>query len=334
MDRMRNLTDVVTIVVVTLFCPGWGPGCSGEEIVDHVDTVALVPDAAAGDGDMAPPADACPSALDVNWPRHDPPPPGWYNVDEDLHSVENGRIGWRYQLGYLHDGPGMAIRQFVDKETGEDLSGGFDAIFMGFSWDRRPVVFDMVVPGPWSVDIHVTTGLTRKIDRIYYGFPGVEIEYLVNDAEWVEDFFHVQGDEEEDIAFVMYGMNDIVGMAEGQRLWKASEDLARMKFNQRVNRGDTFIEAAGATVEGCTYKGRFIYGFVNRITGRGVGAVYDARIGVPNFRVWWTEKSRIEIEYAPDGQLGKRWIFAVKEGKAEVMSMGRFLIDNDGYLTP
>jgi hypothetical protein len=256
----------------------------------------------------------------------------WWRVDPSARTVETDRIKYRYVTGYLHDGQGMAIREFVNKATGENHSAGFDGLWLGSTrmWDNTPVIFNAVVPGSSSVDIHVTTGLTKKIDRLYPGLSGIEIQYLENTSTWTEDFIEVAG-EGTDIAFVMYGMNDIVGFQEGLRVQRESEQLALMRYGHKENYGDTFIEANGSTPAQCDYKGHFIYGFINQKTGRGMGFVYPTAISIPDWRVWWTKANKIEIEFAPQGQTGKRWLYAVTSGKDEVIRVGQGLVDNFGF---
>lgn len=287
-----------------------------------------MPDAAQPDAGVPPDA---PVAIDT-----DAPPEGWYTVSEASRSVEMAPVKWQYAYGYLHGGDpnidlgwgwGWGIRNFVDNETGEDHSGGFDAVYKNYKWDKTPVVVGTPVDRGQFVDIPVTTGLSKKIDRLYYGFAGLEIEYLENTSEWTEDFIHVAG-AENDLVFVMYGMDDVVGMTEGRRLWKESERISVETYGRpKANYGDTFIEANGATVDDCSYQGHFIYGLINRTTGRGIAGVYPTSFTVQDFRIWWTEVNRIEIEFAPNGKIGKRWLFRVDGGRDQVVSLGKALVD-------
>lgn len=283
---------------------------------------AAVPDAAP------PPPDAPSIPVDAA-----PAPEGWFTISAAETSVVTTDARWRYGFGYLHETSGYALRDFLDPDTQEDYSGGFDAHYKNYAWDKTPVQFGTPVEGFNMVAIPVETALTKRIERVYYGFAGLEIEYLENTAEWTEDFIHVAGAEQE-IAFVMYGMNDIVGVSEGKRIWNESALLAYSKYGQKINYGDTFIEANGSTVEQCLYKAHFIYGFINRTTGRGVGAVYPADVTVKDFRIWWTEANRIEIEFAPGGKPSKRWLFRVSGGRDEILRVGKRLVDAGRFVAP
>ncbi len=308
---------------------------------------------AAGEGtDVASNPDAGPgaqgdamSAVDVYAPTPDPvfppgmepfdfrvgaPPADWFSVSEDSLKVQSPSVSWQYKLGYLHETDGVSMRSFIDPDTKEDYSGGFDAAFKNYAWDKAPAAFTSIVPMDRYVDISVTTGLGQKVDRLYYGFAGVELRYVRSDAEWIEDFFHVAG-QPEDIAFVVRGMNDIVGVSEGKRLWQASAALAYEKYGQKVNYGDTFIEANGGKLQDCLYKNHLIYGFINKRTGRGMGAVYPMQISPKDFRMWWTEANRMEIEFAPGGTTGTRWLFRVTKGRDEIIYMGKALVDANGF---
>jgi hypothetical protein len=170
------------------------------------------------------------------------------------------------------------------------------------------------------VDVEVTTGLTQKIDRVYRDKPILELIYLQNDADWTEDFIRVNGTEE-DVTFVMHGAPDVVGLSAGKALWDASEKLCGHNY------GDCFLRANRTTVEACDYKGHFIYGCIDAASGYGSGFVYPTWITVQEWKVWWTETHKLEIEYAPHQKTGRRWIYAVTGGKAEALDMGRWIVD-------
>lgn len=242
----------------------------------------------------------------------------WYTFDVETKTIANGILTIQYGQRYLHNGEGAAITRFEDARTGVNYSLGFDAQYRGQAWDAQPVTLGVPEVNERFADMLVRTGQTDKIDRLYRDVPILEITYSRNLADWTQDFIHTPG-AEADIAFVMDGMADVVSLGQGRALWQAAEAQFGHNF------GDHFITVNGSTVERCMVDGHFIYGFVNRVTGHGLGIVYPAWITTHEWKVWWTEANRIEIEYAPHGNLGRRWIFAVTQGKDEVLEIGRRL---------
>lgn len=245
-----------------------------------------------------------------------------FQISLEQQQIENERVRYRYGHGYLHNGNGVSIQQFVDLYTAKNYAYGFDGHYKD-GWDGPTVDILNVKSTEAYVDVEIQTGLIHKIDRLYHGLPILEIIYQRNEADWTEDFIRADGAEDE-IAFVMYGMADVVGLVQGKALWAASEKRCDHNY------GDCFIAVNGSDVATCTYKGYFIYGFINEQTGHGAGFVYPTWITTCEWKVWWTEQNKIEIEYAPHGQTGKRWIYAVTQGKSEIVSVGQSLVDNDG----
>lgn len=244
----------------------------------------------------------------------------WYHVNVDEKSIENSRIQYRYAGGEF----GMAIQDFINKSTNEDLSYSFDAIGTGYAkYDTTEVEFTQIIPENNSVQIEIKTGKTRKFERIFKDLSVLEIEYLEMNALWIEDKIQVAGDSS-DITFVMYGMKDIVGMTEGKRLWDEAEKACGHNF------GDCFIKANGSTPEKCDYNGYFVYGVINRKTGHGVGFVYPTSITIHDWKVWWDGINQIAIEFFPRGNMGKRWIFTIMEGKDEILKIGKSIVNQGG----
>lgn len=239
----------------------------------------------------------------------------WYTIDPDAASVANGRIHYRYGSGYLHDGEGVSIVSFVDSVTGEDYAFGIEGQYQDGRWDATPVRFGEPVEAGNHVDIPVVTGQTTKIDRLYRDEPVLEIIYDRNDSEWTEDFIRGPG-AARCLAFVMHGLDNVIGLESGRRLWRETE--ARFGHNH----GDHFLEVAGSSVTRCTYRNHLIYGVVSLESGHGVGFVYPATITVHDWKVWWTEERKLEIEYAPRNRTHRRWVFAVSDGRTELMEVG------------
>lgn len=244
----------------------------------------------------------------------------WYSVDRKNNTITTDHLHYQYGFGYLHNGDGTSITQFIDPRTGENTAYGFDGQYLGTAWDGEPAQILDVQAHADYVDIHVQTGQTDKIDRVYKNRALLEITYQRNTADWTEDFIKVNGEE---VTFVMHGLADVVGLAAGKALWDKSEALCGHNY------GECFIQAAGGTVEGCLYKGHFIYGYLNRQTGHGTGFVYPTWITTHEWKVWWTESHKIEIEYAPHGNTGKRCIFAVVNGREEVLAVGKQWVDEN-----
>lgn len=236
-------------------------------------------------------------------------------------SFESAHFKLSYQEVYLHNGSGTAL--LMQNATGHDLAFGFDGQYRN-TWDPSPARVTRVSHQSDYTDIEIETGLIQKIDRIYKNVPLLEIIYQRNDSDWTEDFIRAEGRESE-ICFVMYGMKDVKGFGEGQALWKKSEQLCGHNY------GDCFIEANASTLTQCLYKGHFIYGFLNEKTGIGTGFVYPTQLGVHEWKVWWTEENKIEIEYAPHHKTASRWIFPVYRGKEELMAFGQWVVDSYAY---
>ncbi len=244
----------------------------------------------------------------------------WYHIDIQRLVIETDLFTYAYGHGYLHNGEGVSITRFVHKPSGVNSAYGFDGQYKANAWDTVPATITQVVEGNETVDIHIQTGQTRKIDRIYRDMAAIHIIYQENNADWTEDFIGADG-ESEDITFAMYGLPDVVGLHQGKAIWDASEQLCGHNY------GDCFIRAAGGTLDGCIYKKHFIYGFFNKRTGCGAGFVYPTWITTHEWKVWWTESHKIEIEYAPAGKTGERLIFAVAHGRDELIDIGKRWLD-------
>jgi hypothetical protein len=244
----------------------------------------------------------------------------WYQIDPQNLSVETDAFLYAYGDGYLHNGSGVSITRFIDKKTGDNTAYGFDAQYRDGAWDNQSARFTTINPAPDYVDVHVQTGQTRKIDRLYRDVPGIHLIYHENNADWTEDFIHATG-EADDITFIMHGLDDVIGLGGGKALWSKSEAACGHNY------GECFITAAGGTVEGCLYKGHFIYGFINRRTRHGTGFVYPTWITTHEWKVWWTETHKIEIEYAPHSKTGERFIFPIQQGRSDMLRWGHWWVD-------
>lgn len=249
----------------------------------------------------------------------------WCDVDADGLRVSSPKLEYFYDGGRIANNPNLSeygIRGFTNMTTGESHSDPFDCMGTGYAkYDDTPVVFENIRFSENFVDIDVATGQTRKTDRIHRPYPVLEIAYHRMEALWIEDKIRVSGDSG-DICFVMNGMDDILGMDEGKSLWAESERLAEKKYDNAHNFGDTFIEANSSTVEDCICNGHFIYGMINRATGRGMGFVHPIVLGVKDWKVWWDEPGLISVEFFPQKAVGKRWLFTVDGGKEQILSMG------------
>lgn len=244
----------------------------------------------------------------------------WATVSDAALTAENSAI--RYGYGLVSFGlKGFGLSAFTNKATGEDHAWVIDASGTGYAaYDTsRPQIVD-VVEGDDVLEVQVRTGKTRKVERLYRDLPILEIEYTRMSALWIEDKMLVAGPGDQ-IAFVMYGMEDIVGRSEGRRLWREAEEACGHNF------GDCFIRANGATPEAAQYGKHFIYGMVNLQSGRGVGFVYPTALTIHDWKVWWDEANTISVEFFPQGRLGKRWIFAVEGGREEIMNVGKAIVD-------
>ena len=236
-------------------------------------------------------------------------------------SFESDYFILNYQEVYLHNVTGTAL--LLRDKKGNQLAFGFDGHYRN-TWDPSPARVTRVTQQNNYTDIEIETGLVHKIDRIYKNIPLLEIIYQRNDADWTEDFIKAEG-RESSISFVMYGMKDINSFSEGQALWKKSEELCGHNY------GDCFIKANKSSIQDCQYKGHFIYGFLNKKSGIGTGFVYPTLLGIHEWKVWWTESNKIEIEYAPKQKTASRWIYPVSNGKHELLTFGKWVVDNYAY---
>lgn len=245
----------------------------------------------------------------------------WYQVDFDALTVETEYLSYSYGQDYLHNGSGVSITQFVDKRTGQNTAYGFDGQYKGSAWDDQTAVFTDLMEFDDYIDLHVRTGQTRKVDRIHRHVPALELIYQENTADWTEDFIRAHGPEA-DITFIMYGLPDVVSLEQGRKLWNISEGACGHNY------GDCFIAAAGASLKECQIDGHFLYGYINRQTGQGTGFAYPTWITTREWKVWWTESHKIEIEYAPHGNTGRRLIFPLLNGREELLQVGRWWLRN------
>lgn len=244
----------------------------------------------------------------------------WYRFDSTRAQISTDLITYEYRLGKY----GMAIQDFVHLTNQNDYSYSFDAIGTGYArYDSTSVQFVSVTTGRDEAALEVLSGKTRKIERIRRHSPVLEIEYLEMGALWIEDKIEVPGNAD-DLVFVLRGMRDVEGFAEGRRLWKAAEEKCGHNF------GDCFIQANGSEPADCEYKGYFIYGLLNRRTGEGIGFVYPTALTVHDWKVWWDEPGKVAIEFFPSGRTGTRWIYPITRGKEDLFEKGIEIIDTYG----
>lgn len=245
---------------------------------------------------------------------------GWYQIDPAGPRVRTELISYEYRVGKY----GMAIQDFVHHKNQNDYSYSFDAIGTGYAkYDSTSVKVVSIQEGENEVAFELVTGKTRKIDRVYRQSSILEIEYLEMDALWIEDKLEVPGNSA-DLIFAMRGMPDVEGFAEGKRLWEAAEQECGHNF------GDCFIRSNGSEPDLCEYKGYFVYGLLNRRTGHGIGFVYPTSLTVHDWKIWWDEPNKVAIEFFPQGEIGKRWIFPLTGGKDELLKKGIEIIEAYG----
>jgi hypothetical protein len=235
---------------------------------------------------------------------------------------ENAAWRFTHGPGYIHgELPGYSL-WLTNRRYPQKPPAPYDAIGTGYAlYDEVPYqIVGCTETGEYREQV-VKTAKTRKTERFYKDRPLYEIRYDAMDALWLEDKIDVWG-EPDDIRFVMHGMKDLVGMAEGKALWAAAEKVAGHNF------GDAFIEQNGSTVDACTYRGYLIYGMVNQRTGEGYGFTFPTQIAVHDWKVWWDEPNRIAVEFFPYGRTGERAIFAVTGGREEVLATGRTWVES------
>ncbi|MEM7735239.1 MAG: hypothetical protein AAF267_05555 [Deinococcota bacterium] len=244
----------------------------------------------------------------------------WYNVNPDTLRIHTEHLDYAYGADYLHNGDGVSITKFVDPRTGQNTAYGFDGQYKGDAWDAHPAQIQNVEAHADYVDIHVQTGQTRKIDRVYRERGALELIYERNHADWTEDFIRTHGPAEA-ATFIMHGLADVVGLSQGKALWDASEAACGHNY------GECFLDAAGGSVQACELDGHFVYGFINQKTGHGTGFVYPTWITTHEWKVWWTETHKLEIEYAPHKNTGRRLIFPVINGRTELMDTAHWWLN-------
>lgn len=258
--------------------------------------------------------------IETAWPENT-----WWSIRDTLNDqriVENRFF--QYSRGRVSGGSlsFRGIRDFINKESGEDHALIFEALGTGYAeYDCTPEEYTKVLDKGDYLEIHLTTGKTEKIERMYKDLPLLEIQYERMRASWVEDKIRVSGPGDR-TAFVMYGMGDVVGMDRGRELWQMAEASCGHNF------GDCFINANGAKVIDVTFKEHFIYGMINLDTGDGVGFVYPTKLSVHDWKVWWDETNLISIEFFPEGRTGTRYIFLVDGGREELIETGKMIVNS------
>ena len=264
-------------------------------------------------------------SIETTWPENK-----WWSIKDTLVTqkiIENRYF--RYRHGQLNSGFHFSgIRDFVNKETGEDHALIIEALGTGYAeYDPTVETFSKVLDENDYLEMYIRTGKSEKVERMYKDLPLMEIQYTAMGALWVEDKFQVAGSRSR-LAFSMYGMDDVVGIDRGQELWQKAEAACGHNF------GDCFIRANGSTVLDVTYRDHFIYGMINLDTGKGIGFVYPTRVAVHDWKVWWDDVGQISIEFFPESRVGTRYIFLIDGGREEMIEFGKMVVDSklDGQL--
>lgn len=246
-------------------------------------------------------------------------------VDPPTRTFENDLLRIRYGADTDNEGLMMTgITEFIYKPTGADYASTLDAHGYGYAkyhtggvaLERKSVDDDLV-----EVEIRCHNGVdVVKRNRLFTGLAVLEIEYEKLEIIWWEDFYSTPT---ENRVYSIYGLEKELDKTEHARLRKAAEEAVGH------NHGDAFLKAAGVTPEDVYYKAHFIFGFYDRRTGRGLGFVQPALLGLHDgWKLW----SMYNYECFPfldsPGQLPlKRWIFVVTGGREGLFKTGKAICD-------
>lgn len=244
-------------------------------------------------------------------------------IDAPARAFENDVLRVCYGADRENEGLLMSgITEFVHKPTGENFAATFDAHGYGYAkyhtggFSFKPVRSDKDAV---EVELRAGDGVVKR-NRLFRGLGILEIEYVALNIIWWEDFY---SDPDDDRVYSIYGLEKEIDRAEQARLRLTAEAAAGH------NHGDAFLKAAGVSPEDCYYREHFIFGFYSRKTGRGLGFVQPASIGVHDGWKLWSMYNYEAFPFldAPKNLPLRRWIFVVTEGREELLETGKAIAE-------
>jgi hypothetical protein len=221
------------------------------------------------------------------------------------------------------------ITGLVHVPTGDDFAIVLDACGTGYARYFRD--------GPPSVEVgrdgSGATVTTRdenchmvKHERLWDDAPVLEVEYRRLDLTWWEDFYRVPCAAEDSPVYRIHGLAGEVDRARHAELRATAEAAAGHNF------GTAFLAAAGVSPEQCTYRGHLVFALAERRTGRGLGFVIPARVGLKDGFKLWSMGNYESFPFwdAEDRRAGlplKRWIYVADGTERDPLSLGRRIAD-------
>ncbi len=252
----------------------------------------------------------------------------WYRENSNAKTIGNVLLECSYGPDRKVQGLYMSgLTRLVYRPTNENLAQKLDVSGCGYAQYHAAdsyTQYQVTARTPDFIDARVVLKGCVDIDktyRIYRDLPLLEIRYDSLKILWWEDFYTEPANDRR--VYTIYGIADTI-TAEKHALWRQkAEDTCGHNF------GDCFLHAAGASVQQCTYKGFFIFGFYDLDTGRGLGFVMPEHIGLHGgFKLW----SMYNYETFPFVRMEKklpltRWIFVTGKGRDGILNGGKALAD-------
>jgi hypothetical protein len=243
----------------------------------------------------------------------------WWKLSSAERTVETDVL--RYGYGSINVGAG--IRQFELTATGDSFAFPYESCGVGYAkYEVSSAALGDPVEQEGVLTIPVTRQHLKKTDRLFRGRPVLASYYSDVRCIWIEDKIRVGSGG--DRTFVMHGLGAL-----SHSEWKRAHDQAVSNPREKGQPfGDYFIPAAGGTVEGCFYEGHFVYGFVDKATGKGVGFAVqlDAR-HVRDWKIWDDGGNTWAVEIFYWGSGARRFVYHVTGGSDEVLALGKALVD-------
>ncbi len=254
----------------------------------------------------------------------------WYQIDSANHSIQNSLIEVGYGPDKITEGNRLTgLGLFKYKPANINLANSLDAYGYDYAtyYKNGTASFEISHTGNDYVEITTSHRSSKgnevlKKERIFKDQPIWEIEYQKLDLLWWEDFYTLEN--EKDRVYTMLGVNEEITSELHDKIRKTAEAKCNHNF------GDCYIRAAGSTIEKSTYKGYFIFGFYDAKTKIGLGFVLPKAIGLHDgFKLWSMHNYESFPFYNTEKKLPiKRWIYAVSNGKEEIISLGKSIVDS------
>lgn len=254
-----------------------------------------------------------------------------FNADLTNKIISNGIVEVGYGNDEIVKGNVLSgISYFNYKPTNINLAEALDAHGVDYAKYVHGGVFDYKISYTGKAYMETTISISsqdnafpvqQKKERIFKDLPILEIEYTALDFLWWEDFYSNKNVENR--VYTFQGIDKPID-ADMHR-----EYVEKAELNCGHNFGDCFLQAAGASMEQCTYKGCLIFGFYDSQTQVGLGFVIPEAIGLHDgLKLWSMHNYESFPFYNMPKQLPlKRWIFATSKGQEGILSTGKLIAE-------